>query len=269
MSNLSYFQRERNIHLDDHALRAHLEPFRRKNDWAELVCDWYEDPGPKDYQSAELDVPLKRHADGLPRFTFSVFDGCGMQGYWARPGGKQLRQLLNELGRFVVKRPGRTQGRADFIDEAGTAYAFVVDYEQGTITVDPPPDVPPVPTMKVPAKRAPVSAPRRPPLEYPKNVTVFMVPKSTQFILQERTKGTHYRVYEGRLGRPSSVKQSELHGLAQLRARTPMMNEKGYRIVKSVRMALQVWDMVQKLREAKPSAPSPSPRGKAPASRRR
>ncbi len=268
MSNTSYFQRERNIHLDDHALRAHLEPFRRKNDWAELVCDWYEDPGPKDYQSAKLKVPLKRHADGLPRFTFSVFDGCRMEGYWTRPGGRQLLQLLNELGRFVVKRSGRPHGRAAFIDEAGTAYAFVVDYEQGTITVAPPPDVLPVPAMKAPAKRAPVRATRRPRLEIPNNVTVFMVPKSTQFILQERTKGTtHYRVYEGRLGRPSSIKQSELHGLAQLRARTPMMNENGYRIVKSVRMALTVWDMVQKLRGAKTSAPSP--RGKATASRRR
>ena len=266
MSNLSYFQRERNIHVDDHALRVHLEPLRRKNDWAELVCDWYEDPGPKDYQSAELDVRIKRHADGLPRFSFSVFDGCGM--YWTRPGGRQLLQLLNELGRFMERRPGRTGGRADFVDEAGTAYAFVVDYAQGTVSVDPPPDAQSVPAMKAPSKRARVSEPRRPRLARPGNVTVLMIPESTHFILEERMKGAHYRVFTGRLGRPSSVKQSEMQGLAQIRARAVMLKEKGYKAVKGVRMTLQVWEMVQTFRGTEPGTSAPR-RGTSAARRRR
>lgn len=136
MSNYSWFKSESDIHLDDHGLFERLKTLRTKNDWAGLVCDWYEDPKKKDYQSAKLKLPKAKNRDGLPCFTFSVFDGCLIHGYWQTSGVRQLLELLAEMEPFLGPAPknGRL-GRADFVEDGGESFSFIVDYARKTVRI--------------------------------------------------------------------------------------------------------------------------------------
>ncbi|MGC4114763.1 MAG: hypothetical protein QM765_09165 [Myxococcales bacterium] len=134
MSNYSWFKTESEVHIDDRRLYEHLQGLRKKNDWAALVCDWYENPRKKDHQSRKLKVPSARSRGGLPRFTFSVFDGCVIHGYWETAGVRQLLALLAEIEPFLgpAAKSGR-MGRADFVEDGGESFSFVIDYRRKTI----------------------------------------------------------------------------------------------------------------------------------------
>lgn len=134
MSNLSWFVSESDVVVDDRAFYERLCQLRKKNDWAALVCDWYEDPRKKDYQARSLKVPKAKNADGFPRFTFSVLDGCQVHGYWDTRGGKQLQQVLSLMGAFLGKPPKKAaRGLAEFKEDGGDVFALVVDYQRATV----------------------------------------------------------------------------------------------------------------------------------------
>ncbi len=131
MATYSWFKSEKDIAMRDRELYRYLAPLRKKNDWAALVCDYYDDPRPKPHNRKGLKLP-KPEKGKLPPFTFAVFDGCRIHGYWDTREVGQLKSILRALGAFA-RAPRRSVrvGYAFFDAEGMRPFGFMVNYWDG------------------------------------------------------------------------------------------------------------------------------------------
>lgn len=122
MSTLSEFRREKGFAFDDRAVQTRAREMRSANDWAALVVDWY---------------AARKKKIKPATFSFAMFDGSKIHGYWETPGVEMLLSLLNELGKFATK-----SGSAEFDlgedSSAAEQFRFIVDHKAKTIRVERP-----------------------------------------------------------------------------------------------------------------------------------
>jgi hypothetical protein len=137
MASLSYFVRERNIRVDDHALRRALAPLTESNEYAAHIVAFYDDPKrTKRRWRKGIPVEIALHADGLPKLTFAVFDSCVLRHYLDEERRRLLGPVLRAIGEHA-KAPGtRLAGRADFcVEGGGEEFWFLLDYEKRAVFI--------------------------------------------------------------------------------------------------------------------------------------
>lgn len=146
MPSRSNFVNEKSISVDDHGLRKALGPLAKKNHWAALVVDFYDDAKAAQRSPRKaLKGNVKRHPDGLPKLTFAVFDGCVIRHYLDETKKHELGAVLLAIGVHAKAPRAGVNGVANFcLDGGGDDFWFLLDYEkkavfmqyEETVTID-------------------------------------------------------------------------------------------------------------------------------------
>jgi hypothetical protein len=245
MTTMSWFEGEADIGFRDRALYDYLSRVRRKNDWAELICAFYESPRKKRPRAARSKVRVETNADGFPKLTLAVFDGCKIHGYWDTPDVGALGQVLRAMGSFLARpRKNVALGRADFSTDGGEGFVFFVDYDRGRIyavytqpvmrdfSTAPLPG--PLPAETIAARRGAAQAGDRAKYlaQLRARVTLHVNRKTRRFFLYEDTSELRryrlrHNLFRGVLDDAGSVTHEVLADATALRARADDLRESG------------------------------------------